>query len=61
MEAGDKKNAILIALKEFPEKSQRDIATQVGCSVGHVNKIKNEVFSSEHLSHNSPTRARMRG
>ena len=40
MEPGDKRNAILIALREFPEKSQQEIAEQVGCSQQYVAKVK---------------------
>ena len=47
LEPGDKRNAILIALHEFPEKSQQEIAEQVGCGVGYVNRIKNDNFTSE--------------
>lgn len=42
MEPGDKRNAILIALHEFPEKSQQEIAEQVGCAQSYVNRIKTE-------------------
>ena len=40
LEPGDKRNAILIALHEFPEKSQQEIAEQVGCSQQYVAKVK---------------------
>jgi len=42
LEPGDKRNAILIALHEFPEKSQQEIAEQVGCAQSYVNRIKTE-------------------
>jgi len=46
---GDKKNAILLALKSFPQKSQKEIADQVGCAVGYVNQIKGDNFTSENI------------
>lgn len=38
-----------MALEAFPEKSARDIATQVGCSHTYVNSLKPQVESSFNL------------
>lgn len=53
MEPGDKRNAILIALREFPEKSQQEIAEQVGCSHVYVGKVKKDNVTSYNIP---PTR-----
>jgi len=52
---------ILIALKEFPEKSQTQIAEQIGCSHVHVGNIKRElqVVSSDHLTPESTSDAQL--
>ena len=47
--SADKKHAIELAVEAWPERSQRRIAAQVGCSPGYVNKIRGQVFTSEHL------------
>ncbi len=44
----DKKRSVELALEVWPERSQRRIAAQIGCSVGYVNRIR-QVFTSEHL------------
>ncbi len=46
---GDKKNGIILALKSFPQKSQKEIADQVGCAVGYVNQVKGDNFTSENI------------
>jgi ParB-like chromosome segregation protein Spo0J len=46
----DKASAIHKALREFPDKSQRAIAEQVGCSVGHVCGIAKQLFNTEQLT-----------
>jgi hypothetical protein len=47
--AGDKARAITIALKLFPDKTQEDIASQVGCSQGRVAQVKGELISVNKL------------
>jgi ParB-like chromosome segregation protein Spo0J len=41
---GDIRNAVLMALRSFPGKSQVEIARQVGCSVGFVCETKKAVI-----------------
>jgi len=53
MEPGDKRNAILIALKEFSEKSQTQIAEQVGCAQSWVSDIKKQVIGTDNLTSQS--------
>lgn len=43
------RNAILIALREFPEKSQQEIAEQVGCSHVYVGKVKKDNVTSYNI------------
>ena len=45
----DKQHAIRLALASWPDKSQTQIAEQIGCSIGYVNKFKRQVFTSENL------------
>lgn len=40
----------MLALKTWPEKTQRDIAAQAGCSLGYVNGIKTQLFTTEQLT-----------
>jgi hypothetical protein len=40
--SADKRHAILIALKTWPERSGRQIAEQIGCSAMWVSKVKDE-------------------
>lgn len=52
MTPADKKHAILLALKTWPERSQREIAEQVGCSKTWVQNMKAEivqVVTTDHL------------
>lgn len=46
-------------LREFPEKSQRDIAEQVGVSQPYVHRVKNEVITSYHLTRESTSDAQL--
>lgn len=46
---GDVRHAVLLALKTWPDKSQREIAVQVGCSQAWVNSLKQQVISTDHL------------
>ena len=45
----DKKHAILLAVKTWPERSERDLAEQVGCSKTYVHNLKSQVVSSDHV------------
>ena len=47
MKRGDVKRAVELAVKTWPNKSQQEIAEQVGCAVSYVNGIKKDKFSSE--------------
>lgn len=45
----DKKHAIVLALRAWPDRSQTQIAEQVGCAVPYVTRIRAQVFTSEDL------------
>ena len=45
----DKKHAIELALGAWPDRSQRRIAGQIGCSQQYVGKVRAEVTTSCHL------------
>lgn len=47
MKRGDVKRAVELAVKTWPNKSQQEIAEQVGCSVSYVNGVKKDKFTSE--------------
>ena len=47
---GDIRRAVEIALREWQNKSQQEIAEQVGCNVAYVNRIKQELFTSNKLT-----------
>ena len=47
---GDIRRAVEIALREWQNKSQQEIAEQVGCNVAYVNRIKQELFTSKKLT-----------
>jgi len=49
MTATDKRHAILLALQTWPDRSQREIAEQIGCSKTWVQNIKTEVVSTDHV------------
>ena len=50
LERGDVRKAVEVALREWPGKSQQEIAAQVGCAVSYVNGIKKELFTTEKLT-----------
>ena len=45
----DKRQAILLALKAWPDKGSRELAEQIGCSDRYVLNIKDEVRTTSHL------------
>ena len=47
--SADKKHAIELALEAWPDRSQRRIAAQIGCSQQYVGKIRAQVTTSCHL------------
>lgn len=49
LSAGDKTNAIRLALREFSDRSQRQIADQVGCSESYVRKVAEQLRTSAQL------------
>lgn len=49
MTTADKKHAIELALKTWPDRSQNQIAEQIGCSQQHVQQIKVQVTSTCNL------------
>lgn len=53
LERGDIRRAVEIALREWPNKSQQEIAEQVGCSKQYVGHIKGEISKQVYLP---PTR-----
>jgi hypothetical protein len=46
----DRRAAVALALKTWPDKSLQQIAAQVGCSVGLVHKVKQDVFTRENVA-----------
>jgi ParB-like chromosome segregation protein Spo0J len=46
---GDVRHAVLLALRTWPERSQREIAAQVGCSQAWVSNLKSDVISSDNV------------
>ena len=48
--AADKKHAIELALEVWPDRSQRRIAAQIGCSQRYVGKVRGQVRTSSHLA-----------
>jgi hypothetical protein len=55
MTPADKRHAVILALRTFPEKSQTLIAEQVGCAQSYVTKVKQEaqVITGDNLPHRS--------
>ena len=49
MTPADKKHAIVLALQTWPERSQRDIADQIGCSKTWVQNIRSDMVTTDHL------------
>lgn len=49
MTDADKKHAIVLALATWPERSQNQLAQQIGCSQRYVSTIKDEVRSTSNL------------
>ena len=47
--SADKKHAIELALEAWPERSQRRIAEQIGCTHQYVSKVRGQVATSCHL------------
>ena len=50
MTPGDLRKAVALALQTWPDKTQQAIADQVGCSLGLVNKTKQQLFTDEKLT-----------
>ena len=48
--AGDKRHAVERALEAWPDKSQRRLAAQIGCSQRYVGKIRDQVRTGSPLS-----------
>lgn len=48
--AGDKRKSIEIALNKFPDKTQEQIASHVGCVQQYVQKVKSELTTSGKLA-----------
>jgi len=46
---GDKRKAILLALKAWPDRSAHQIASQVGVSQPYVTELREQVKGSYHL------------
>ena len=49
LSSADKKHAIELALEAWPDRSQRRIAAQIGCSQRYVGKVREQVSTSSHL------------
>ena len=49
MTQGDKRKAVAMALREWPDKTQQAIADQVGCSQPFVHKVKEQFITSNKL------------
>ena len=54
MKRGDIRRAVEIALREWPNKSQQEIAEQIGCGQGTVAKVKADIIPRNIIP---PTRA----
>ena len=61
MTDGDKRRAVALALKAWPDKTQQAIAEQVGCSEGLVNKVKKELILTHEDEDIPETRTNERG
>lgn len=46
----DKKHAVIVAFQAWPDKSQREIAAQIGCSKTLVQNTRAQVVTSDHLA-----------
>jgi hypothetical protein len=46
LERGDVRKAVEVALREWPNKSQQEIAEQVGCSQRFVGMVKEDIRST---------------
>lgn len=53
LERGDVRKAVEVALREWPNKSQQEIAEQVGCTKQYVGQLKAEISKQVYLP---PTR-----
>lgn len=49
LNATDKRHAILLALKEWPQKSGNQIAEQIGCNQSTVQRVRDEVMQTHNL------------
>jgi hypothetical protein len=47
LSSGDLKKAVILALTDFPDKTQQAIADQVGCAQSYVTRIKGELITSD--------------
>ena len=45
----DKRHAIELAIKTWPDRSQNEIAAQIGCSQRYVSTIRGEVRTTSNL------------
>jgi hypothetical protein len=50
MSRGDVKHAVELALRTWPDKTQSEIALQVGCVQSFVHKVKEDVITSDNVS-----------
>jgi hypothetical protein len=50
LERGDVKKAVEVALREWPNKSQQEIAEQVGCSQFTVHSVQKELIAANMLT-----------
>jgi len=49
MTPADKRHAILLAIQTWPDRSEREIAEQVGCSKTYVHNLKPQVVTTDHV------------
>ena len=50
LERGDVKKAVEVALREWPNKLQKEIAEQVGCTQGMVAYVQNQLININKLT-----------
>ena len=51
MKRGDVKRAVELAVKTWPNKSQQEIAEQIGCGQGTVAKVKADIIPRNIIPH----------
>ena len=58
MTRGDIRHAVEVGLNTWPDKTQQEIAEQVGCNRSYLVRIQDELVTSNKLTLSPRTRAR---